>query len=171
MKKLFTLILASLFYFSIFAVAPKVPKMINYSDTDPYLYMSNDCLNMYSIKAIVNTDTKTSKYQLSFINYSLVINTLISIQLTFPSEQQLDNFIKDYDLSDLENEFKKLRQSLIKNNCTPDIYPAINNDFEKINIDKEYRKNHPFGYGYEEIYDSENVPHGIYYSVTISQNK
>lgn len=171
MKKLFILILANLFCLGLFAVAPKVPKMVNYSDTDPYLYISNDCLNMYRIIANVHSDKKSSNYQLSFINYSLVIDTLISIQINFSSEQQLDNYIKDIDLSDLESEFKKLRQSLIKNNCTPDIYPAINSDLEKINIDKEYRKNHPFGYGYEEIYDNENIPNGIYYNVTISQSR
>ena len=142
MKKLFIFILASVFCFGLFAATPKIPKNINYDETKPFTFISNDCLNSYSIVAKIVNLKNVKEYKISFINHSLIINTLISIQISFQDEEQLNNFINNFDLSDIENEFIKLRKKLVQNNLTPDIFPES-----------------------DDFYDNETIPTSIVYMV------
>ena len=125
-----------------FAATPKIPKNINYDDTKPFIFISNDCLNSYSIVAKIVNLKNVKEYKISFINHSLIINTLISIQISFQDEEQLNNFINNFDLSDIENEFIKLRKKLVQNNLTPDIFPEP-----------------------DDFYDNETIPTSIVYMV------
>ena len=146
MKKLCIFILASVFCFGLFAATPKIPKNINYDETKPFTFISNDCLNSYSIIANVVNTKKVNEYKISFINHSLLINTLISIQISFQDEKQLNDFINNFDLSDIENEFSKLRKTFIQSNLQPDIYPKT-----------------------DDFYDNKNIPTSIVYMVTANK--
>ena len=140
MKKLTTIfLLFSVFVSGLFA-NPKIPKnSIGNFDNEPYYFTSNDCLNNLSINCFIS---KTKfRTELHFINYSLVNNSIISIQIYFESEKALDDFIKDIDLSNLDAEFKRIRQTLINADIKADF---IQTDADKsvtreINPEKPYK--------------------------------
>lgn len=120
MKKLF--IFSVLFFLaaSVFC-EPKVPKYYfgdSNNKDDAYSYISNDLMYCYEIQA-VNTDTPNFKYKLNFEKYSLIDNSSIYLCLFFKTENQLDNFIKDIHLSDIENEFIRIRKQIINTDGKP----------------------------------------------------
>ena len=133
MKKLTTLILASLFCFGVFA-APKIPIGTLSDDFEPYIYMSNSGLNSYSIKAIIYPSGSVA---LRFINWSLITDENVSIQIDFNDEKTFYAFTKNFDLSDIENEFSKLRKSIISQNITASLNQVIDPLSSRSTIAKE----------------------------------
>lgn len=159
MKKITThFILVFIISASLFA-NPKIPKyVIPYDEVIPYLYVSNDCQNIYEI--YIGTNKTNSNFQLRFFNKSLVLPTSIYLEIDFSSEKKLDDFIKDIDLSNLETSFNIIREKLIKQGITPDIF--------KIGKESYFREvdNTRFGYGYNESYDFQTLPSSVIYRVT-----
>lgn len=114
MKKITTIfILAAVFVVVLFA-EPKVPKM--YNGDDEYSYISNDMLYYYEIQAGKNTDKK-HPFGLHFIKYSYLGTVKVTLIINFENEKQLDNYIKDIHLSDIDNEFNRIRKQLIMNDA------------------------------------------------------
>ena len=52
--------------------------------------------------------------------------------MLFPSEKDLDNYIYELDTSDLENEFKSIRRTIIKYNINPVYSTGKDNAISKI---------------------------------------
>lgn len=125
MKKLLIFILASLFCLGLFAT-PSIP-IDKYDDDDyePYIYMSNSGLNSYSLSATLIEN----KVRFSFINFSLITKENISISITFENEKTFNEYMKNFDLSDIENEFITLRKKIIKSNINPKIHQK-SDDFD-----------------------------------------
>lgn len=121
MKKLATLILASLFCFGLFA-APKIPKIDNYlkvkdslSSDDCLLFVNNSGQNIYRIVA----ETKDNP-TLWISNESILTGIRIVISISFTTENVMDNFINLYiDSYDLEKVFTTIRESVISSEITP----------------------------------------------------
>lgn len=135
MKKLTTiLILVFIVSAGLFA-NPKIPKIDNYLDSldsdftgKNYLcYMNDSCTNLYKIFAVTD-----KKYTLYFSNTSLITNINITLCMLFPSEKDLDNYIYELDTSDLENEFKSIRRTIIKYNINPVYSTGKDNAISKI---------------------------------------
>lgn len=143
MKKFTILILASLLFAAVFA-EPKVPKYYSgdskYKEHE-YTYISNDLKYCYEIQA-TKIDTSKFHYQLNFSKRSLEFDTEMSLYVLFETEKQLDNFIKDIHLSDLENEFNRIRKIIIMIDEKPN--PT------KLNFEDEY-------------FDFKNRPKHIFY--------
>lgn len=160
MKKLFTI----LFLFSITVCMFADPKFPKYSFDDdeqvPYIYVSNDCQTVYELKAIFYPSKKNAI--LSFNNYSLVVPTHILITIEFSSEKKLDEYIKNIDLSDIENSFKRIRLELIKKGITPSI-SEYNSSGKSSPIKEEETV---YGYGYDNHYDWKNLPNIIGYKAS-----
>lgn len=160
MKKLTTIFILLFIGAAVFA-EPKFPK---YSITDenavPYLYISNDCQSIYEIKATVYPNSK--KAVLGFCKKSLVLPTKINIAIEFSTEKKLDDFIKDIDLSDIEDSFVKVRQRIIKQGITPDI--ILYDKSETAKLIKETKT--IYGYGYDEHFDWKTLPSTCNYRVS-----
>ena len=120
MKKLTTLIILSFLTIGLFA-EPKVPKYY-FDDSekkeDEYSYISNDLMYCYEIQA-VSINYPNFKYKLNFTKRSLVYDTTISLFIFFETEKQLDNFINTIHLSDIENEFNRIRKQIIMIDAIP----------------------------------------------------
>ena len=119
MKKLTTLILASFLFAAVFA-APKVPKCTwksyFHDETDPYVYLSKDSNIEYSIIALTDIGLKIDyliRFDCTFLNQQYTKY----IEIGFDTEQQLDSFIKNFNLSKIEKEFDRIVNILIKENA------------------------------------------------------
>lgn len=139
MKKLTTLFIL-LFVGSLGLFAePKVPKYF-YGDSefkeDKYIYISNDLMYCYEIQAINVNDTEYP-YKLNFIKRSLLVDTSMFLAIYFENENQLDNFTKNIHLSDIENEFERIRKRIINANVKSSIQLSMNDEY----FDYENRPN------------------------------
>jgi hypothetical protein len=114
MKKLTTIFILVFMAVGLFA-EPKVPKL--YNGEDEYSYTSNNMMYYYEINAGKNADKKFP-FGLHFIKYSYVGTVKITLIINFENEKQLDTFIKDIHLSDIDNEFNRIRKQLILNNAS-----------------------------------------------------
>ena len=121
MKKLTTLILASLLFAVVFA-NPKIPKIDNYFKSvhplpkdDFLLFCSNSGQNVYKLFSVVND----KEYNFYFDNISYVTGITISLYISFSSETDLDNFVNRIDTTNIETEFAYLRKDLIKSGIEP----------------------------------------------------
>ena len=114
MKKLTTLFILVFLAVGLFA-EPKVPKM--YKGEDEYTFISNDLLHYYTIQAGKSSSKKFS-YELHFIKYLYVGAVKVTIIIYFENEKQLDNYIKDIHLSDLDSEFERIRKQLISSDAS-----------------------------------------------------
>jgi len=159
MKKLTTiLILVFIVSAGLFA-NPKIPRyVIPYDEVIPYLYVSNDCQNIYEI--YIGTNKANTNFQLRFFNKSLILPTSIFLEVDFSSEKKLEDFIKDIDLSDLETSFKNTRQKLIRLDITPDIFLYGKKEYHREIDNTEY------GYGYNEQFDFQTLPSQVIYRAT-----
>lgn len=157
MKKLTTLFILLFIGAAVFA-EPKIPEYTIKEDVVPFLYVSNDCQNVYEIYTLVS-DSK-NPLRLNFFNKSLVIPTSIYLQIEFTSKKNYDNFIKDIDMSDLEKSFILIRQKLTKQGVTPDIWKYNNGKTYSLNRQND---NTIYGYGYDEDFDWKNLPGIIRY--------
>lgn len=114
MKKLTTLFILVFLSIGLFA-EPKIPKYY-FDDSDKkedaYTYISNDLMYCYEIQAI-SIDTSNFKYEICFKKRSLVYDTSMSLFIFFKTEKQLDSFINTIHLSDIENEFNRIRKQII----------------------------------------------------------
>ena len=114
MKKLTTLFILVFLSVSLFA-EPKVPKYY-FDDSDKkedeFSYISNDLMYCYEIQA-VSVNYPKFKYKLNFTKRSLVYDKTMSLFVFFETEKQLDNFINNIHLSDIENEFNRIRKQII----------------------------------------------------------
>ena len=138
MKKITTIIiLFAVFICSLFA-EPKVPVYSYEKDSNlkenPYFYLSNDCQNIYEVQAFYDV---SSKYVFRITNKSLITKTYIRLEILFPTKKLLDNFNKTIHLSDLENEFLRLRELLILNDALQIIKPD-DKDFDFSNPPKSF---------------------------------
>lgn len=114
MKKLTILFVLVFLAISLFA-EPKVPKYFyDNSDKkeDEFSYISNDLMYCFEILA-VSVDYPKFKYKLNFTKRSLVYDTTMSLFIFFETEKQLDAFINNIHLSDIENEFNRIRKQII----------------------------------------------------------
>lgn len=129
MKKLTTLILASLFWFWLFA-APKIPKT-DYLSDEYYRYISNSVTNLYTTRYIV--DNELSKYGFKIVNKSLLTKIEISIILYFPDEFTLDEYSNLFiNENELEETFTFTKDSLDDAGLEPMITLDENNNVPKI---------------------------------------
>ncbi|MBO4640901.1 MAG: hypothetical protein J5710_14210 [Treponema sp.] len=112
MKKLFLFAALFILVSSVFA-EPKIPKAF---EEEPYIYISNDFTSSYEIYYREFTSAKL-KYLLVFNKESLINGERFNLNICFETEKQLNNFIKTIHLSDLENEFIRVRKLLIDNNA------------------------------------------------------
>ena len=112
MKKIF--LFAALYIFaSVIFAEPRIPKAF---EEEPYLYISDDFTCSYEIYYREFTSTKL-KYLLVFNKESLINGEQFHLNICFETEKQLNNFIKTIQLSDLENEFTRVRKLLIDNDA------------------------------------------------------
>lgn len=157
MKKLTTLFILAFLAVGLFA-EPKFPKY-NITDDDdvPYVYVSNDLQSVYELIAYVYPNKK--KPYIFFAKKSLIIPTSIHIKIEFSNEKDLDNYIKNINLADIETCFNNIRRKLINDGITPDIV--------KYNADGKTKQttstNTIYGNGYEEHYDYKTLPQTIVY--------
>lgn len=129
MKKLTTLILASLFWFWLFA-APIIPKT-DYLSDEYYRYISNSVTNLYTTRYIV--DNELSKYGFKIVNKSLLTKIEISIILYFPDEFTLDEYSNLFiNENELEETFTFTKDSLDDAGLEPMITLDENNNVPKI---------------------------------------
>lgn len=144
MKKLTTLLFLSFLAVGLFA-EPKIPKYF-FGDSeikeDSFKYISNDLMYFYEVQA-GNTDTPKFKYKLKISKTSLVYDTEMALIIYFETEKQLDNYIKTIHLSDIENEFIRIRKQIIMIDEQPN---PTNPNFK------------------DEYFDCENRPKYIFYS-------
>ena len=120
MKKIFVLILLSLF------AAKKIPKYTfttyaTSSDAEPYVHTSKDGKYEYSIIALTEMKSNYTNF-IDFRRTSLENDYLVKCLIGFETEEQLDNFIKNFPLSDIENEFDRIVKIFEENN----VYVIIN---------------------------------------------
>lgn len=114
---------------------PKIPKTNsyiisddNYSNESIYTYVNNSCQNVYRIFSIVNDNEKT----LFFQNESYITGIKIHINIHFSSENSLDSFVKNFNTSNLENDFISLRQFFIESDITPIITLDADNKIQTV---------------------------------------
>ena len=119
MKKLLTFILFTLLLSGLFA-APKVPKgtfkSYLYAETEPYVCLSKDSKNEYSIVALTDMGLKID-YLIRFKCVSLESDYSTHLEIGFNTEQQLDNFIRKLNISKIEKEFDRITNILINENA------------------------------------------------------
>ena len=122
MKKLTTLFILGFISFSLFA-EPQIPKNF-FKDTDTaehyFVYVSNDLNYSYAVWSQYNSFSK--EYTLYIEKSSLLYDNTILLEIMFSSEKNLDSFIKTIHLSDIENEFNRIRRLII----SKDNYPCYN---------------------------------------------
>ncbi len=121
MKKLTTLFILVFLAVGLFA-EPKVPKYYfkeNSPKEDAFVYVGNDLLSCYEVQAIYNKVPSNLNYSLKIQKKSLMFDITIVLNFVFETEKQLDNFCKDIHLSDIENEFNRLRKLMILNDAIP----------------------------------------------------
>lgn len=145
MKKLTTLFILVFLSVGLFA-EPKIPKYY-FDDSDKkedaYTYISNDFKYCYEIQAHT-TDTPNFKYKINFQKRSLEYDSKIALLIYFKTEKQLDNFINNFHIANIENEFNKIRQQII-------ILDGVPNPTQK-NFKDEY-------------FDFEHRPQYIFYQI------
>ena len=117
MKKLFLFIVSMLFVSGLFS-SPEFPTSIYNNRTKPFIFVSSDGLNKYEL--LTFQDSKL--HSLNFINTSLVTDVMISINIEFENEQKLKTFIKDFDIGNIDNEFKKVKYYLDSCGFIPDYF-------------------------------------------------
>lgn len=115
MKKLTTILILVFLSTSLFA-EPKIPKM--YNGEDEYSYITNDFKCCYDIQAS-KKETPKFNYEIHFHKTLLEEDKRITLILFFENEQQLDNFSKKIDLSEIEKEFNRTQKAMIKSGSTP----------------------------------------------------
>jgi len=138
MKKLTTLFVLVFLAISLFA-EPKVPKYFyDDSDTkeDEFIYVSNDLMYCYTVQAIYSPSKPRFKYILKIEKASLLYDSTMSLHVFFETEKQLDNFTKDFHLSDIENEFIRIRKLCILDDEKPN---PTRKDFDKEYFDYQNR--------------------------------
>lgn len=120
MKKLTTLFILVFLSVTFFA-EPKVPKYY-YGDSDKkenaFIYISNDLMYCYEVLA-TNNESQKFNYQLTLKKKSLNSDIGMNLIILFENEKQLDNFTKSIHLSDIENEFNRIRKLIIQNDESP----------------------------------------------------
>ncbi len=159
MKKLTILIVLVFLAVGLFAESIEIPRYnVPYEEVIPYKYVSNDCQNLYEI--YIKTNKSKEYFQLNFFNRSLLLPTSIYLEIEFTSKKKLDDFIKDIDLSDMENSFQIARQNLIKQGITPDIFSYNNGKTTSYNREDNNTK---YGYGYDVNFDFQKLPSSIIY--------
>lgn len=131
MKKLTTLFLLVFISFDLFA-EPQIPKNF-FKDTDTqehfFQYVSSDF--NYSYAVWTNPYTSNNyECELHIKKSSLVKDFSMTLHIYFKSEQQMDKFIKTLHLSDIENEFNRIRKLIILNDNYP-CYDKYIYNFEK----------------------------------------
>ncbi len=120
MKKNILFFLILLISLRLFA-EPKVPKYyFGESDKkeDAYVYISNDFMDCYEIQAL-SVSTPNFSYVLKFSKTSLLYDMSMCLMVYFKTEKQLDDFINTIHLSDLENEFVRIRKLMIEHDAIP----------------------------------------------------
>ena len=134
MKKLLVLLIFS------FLSANKIPKYTSTTyatapDAEPYVYTSKDGKYEYSIVAL--TEMKLNyQYFIDFRRTSLENDYLTRCLIGFETEKQLDKFIKDFPLSDIEKEFDRIVKIFQENNVyvivsdTSTAYHAVGSQIE-----------------------------------------
>lgn len=122
MKKLILCVILFSLFASVFA-SPKIPVSTSDDYVEPYIHSSNDGLNSYRIDAFVSKSSYNTK--LSFINYFILTDELISIQIYFENAASYQEFTKNFDLSNIEEEFVKLRKKLINADIYADKIQSI----------------------------------------------
>ena len=137
MKKLFILILASLFCVGLFA-APKIPKTDNFADLDNALsYINTSCQNIYYIYSVVFGVDDDYIYELWFRNHSYITDVDVLLVISFPNETSLDNYIETINTVNLETEFDRIRNSLLNDGIQPEKSTFLGFDgymyYQKIN--------------------------------------
>lgn len=147
MKKLTTLfILFFVVSLGLFA-EPKVPKYY-YGDSDikedEYIYISNDLMYCYTVRTTYSPSNPKLKYVFNIEKTSLVYDSSMALKVFFETEKQLDNFTKSFHISDIENEFNRIRKLIIMNDGKPNP--------NRIDFDKEY-------------FDYQNRPKYIFYEL------
>ena len=110
MKKLFFSLFLLISAASVFA-RPEIPVSTSDNYVDPYIHASNDGLNSYRIDAYISKHEYSTK--LSFINYFILTDELISLQIYFENENAYHEFTKNFDISNIEEEFINMRKKLI----------------------------------------------------------
>ena len=124
MKKLTIFFIILFFCTSGLVAESSFPKSKTNNRINPCLFVSSDGLNLY--KYIAWEDSETKKYSLTFINTSLASNIMISINIEFANEKKFDEVFKDFDISNVDMEFKKLKQRLDAKGFIPDYYYSDN---------------------------------------------
>lgn len=113
MKKLTTLFVLFFLAVGLFAEQVIIPKNINNSEKEPFIYINDSITNMYTVSAFVNNDF----YGLEFSNTSLTSDVFISLKITFENEKKLDDFINKNFTSkmsyDIPNTFISIRNRII----------------------------------------------------------
>ena len=123
MKKTTTLFILIILFITGLYANPKIPfESLSDDEVDPYIYMNSDGLYSYKIKAVVLPSEKVS---LSFIKFFLSTKNNISITITFDNESVYNRFSKDFDLSEIENEFDNLQKKIIKSGISPHLAQVI----------------------------------------------
>lgn len=142
MKKLTILFILVFLAVGLFA-EPKVPK--NYNDEETFSYINNDFSACYEVEASKNySNSAKYKYSLYMRKNFLFFNKSIRLNIYFENEKQLDEFIKTIHLSDIENEFNRIRKLMIMNDATPN---PTTKDFDK------------------RTFDFDNPPPSIFYQI------
>jgi hypothetical protein len=108
MKKLIVLLLISLF------AAKRIPKYTfnTYATSDkagPYVYTSRDGKYEYSIIALTQMKLNYTNL-IDFRKTTLENNYRVKFLIGFEKEEQLDDFIKKFPLSDIEKEFNRIEK-------------------------------------------------------------
>ena len=160
MKRLSVLFLGLFILAAGLFAQPEIPRYcIPYEEVIPYLYVSNDCQNIYEI--YIGYGKNKDHFEFRFFNRSLILPTSIFLEVDFTSEKKLNDFVKDIDLSDIETSFKNTRQRLIKLGITPDIFTYGKQSYNR-KID-----NTKYGYGYDELFDFETLPQQVSYHTSL----
>lgn len=152
MKKLTILFILVFLSVGLFA-EPKVPKYF-YGDSeikeDEYIYVSNDLLYCYTVRSTYSPSNPKLKFVFNIEKTSLMYDSSMALKIFFETEKQLDNFTKSFHISDIENEFERIRKLIILNDGKPN--PT------RIDFDKEY-------------FDYQNRPKYIFYELDGSNLK
>lgn len=131
MKKLFLILLISLFVSSLFSQA-NIPIGNLSDDYEPYISISNDGLCSYSIKAVI---LPSKKVNFSFIKFFMNTNNNISISIEFDNEEVYKSFTKDFDISEIEMEFSKLQKKIIQSGIQPTLtQSADSSNYELVKV-------------------------------------
>lgn len=130
MKKLTTLFVLIFLAIGLFAEQVEIPKNINNSEKEPFVYINDSITNMYTVSAFVNNDF----YGLEFTNVSLTSDIFISLKIVFENEKKLDDFISKNFTSkmsyDLPNTFTTIRNKIIDISSKKEY--SINKDENKL---------------------------------------